>query len=218
MAVDIIPEWAEALTGTLLKALQERDIYTWGHSRRVADLAKAFAATLSLSPAQQHIVEYVSLFHDIGKIGIPDSVLLKPGRLTESEEALMREHPVKSEQILTPLAHLPMFTDVLPSVRNHHERIDGAGYPDGLFGEYIPLPSRLLLIVDTYDAMTTTRPYRRGLPDEIAYKELAQFAGRQFDEKLVKEFIKAHPTWQKLDNRYEQSGLMLVNGKQKKAA
>jgi HD-GYP domain-containing protein (c-di-GMP phosphodiesterase class II) len=96
---------------------------------------------------------------------------------------------------LTPLTHIGFFKDMLPGVRHHHERVDGAGYPDGIENDKIPLSARIILIADTYDAMTTTRPYRRGLDSEIAYKELKKFSGRQFDRQLVQIFLKAHPTW-----------------------
>jgi HD-GYP domain-containing protein (c-di-GMP phosphodiesterase class II) len=147
----------------------------------------------------QRIIEFSSLFHDLGKMGIPDSILLKPGRLTEHEASIMRAHPIKSAEIVAPLAHIPFFGNMIPGIRSHHERIDGLGYPDGVKGEGIPLHARIILIADTFDAMTTTRPYRKGLAHEVAYKELRQFSGRQFDWHLVQIFLKAHPTWGPLD-------------------
>ena len=194
-----VPDWAQAVAFTLLKALKERDHYTYGHSLRVARHATLLGKATGLSPETQNQVELASLFHDLGKIGVPDSVLLKPARLESSEEAIMREHPAKGVQILTPLSHIPMFAEILAGVRHHHERIDGGGYPDGLMGEEIPLASRIILIADTFDAMTTTRPYRNGLPLERAYNELVRFAGTQFDFQLVKIFVKAHPTWQTVE-------------------
>jgi HD-GYP domain-containing protein (c-di-GMP phosphodiesterase class II) len=194
-----IPSWAMDVSTTLLQALKERDPYTYGHCRRVSRNARLLAQAAGLDEFQQRIIEFTSLFHDLGKIGIPDSILLKPGRLTESEEAIMRKHPVKSVEILKPLERVPFFRATLPGVRHHHERIDGGGYPDGIQGDHIPLTARILLIADTFDAMTTTRPYRKGLDFDFAYKELKQFSGRQFDPQLVQIFLKAHPKWGALE-------------------
>jgi len=124
---------------------------------------------------------------------------LKPGKLTAEEREIIRAHPVKSVEILEPVSSVPFFGSTLPGIRHHHERIDGLGYPDGIRGDTIPLVARVILIADTYDAMTTTRPYRKGMTPEIAYKELQQFAGRQFDPQLVKIFNRAHPTWGEID-------------------
>jgi HD-GYP domain-containing protein (c-di-GMP phosphodiesterase class II) len=194
-----VPEWAASVAKTLLRAMLERDPYTYGHCMRVARHAKLLAEAAGLNEKDQRVVECSSLFHDLGKLGIPDSILLKPGRLTDEEEAIMRAHPVKSADILEPLSGVPFFKSTLPGIRHHHERIDGAGYPNGIQGEKIPLVSRILLIADTYDAMTTTRPYRKGLTAEIAYKELKNFSGRQFDAHLVKVFLQAHPKWGELE-------------------
>jgi HD-GYP domain-containing protein (c-di-GMP phosphodiesterase class II) len=199
MAWDDIPDWAIAVAKTLLQSLKERDPYTYGHARRVARNARLLARAAGLSDYEQRIVEYASLFHDLGKLGIPDSILLKAGRLSPKEEALMRAHPVKSAEILAPMQYVPFFRNTLPGVRHHHERVDGRGYPDGVVGENIPLTARIIVIADTFDAMTTTRPYRKGLAAEIAYKELKQFAGRQFDPHLVQIFLKSHPKWDTLE-------------------
>ncbi|OFZ19612.1 MAG: hypothetical protein A2X94_17375 [Bdellovibrionales bacterium GWB1_55_8] len=202
-----IPEWAQAVAHSLLKALKQRDAYTYGHSLRVAHHSQLLGEAAGLNAFDQRCVEFASLFHDLGKIGIPDSVLLKPARLDAYEEAIIRAHPIKSEDILGPLAHIPIFASALPGIRHHHERIDGGGYPDGLIGEDIPLASRIILISDTFDAMTTTRPYRAGLPFERAYKELVQFAGTQFDFQLVKLFIRAHPTWKQMENEHVEEAV-----------
>jgi HD-GYP domain-containing protein (c-di-GMP phosphodiesterase class II) len=140
------------------------------------------------------------MFHDLGKVGIPDAILLKAGKLTAAEEAVMRAHPIMSEKIVAPLASIPFFRATLPGIRHHHERMDGEGYPDRIRGSQIPLIARVILIADTYDAMTTNRPYRNGMSDEIAYKELKTFAGRQFDSQLVKIFCQSHPHWAKLED------------------
>jgi HD-GYP domain-containing protein (c-di-GMP phosphodiesterase class II) len=195
MAWNNIPDWAEKVMMSLLQALKERDPYTYGHCRRVAHNARCLARAAGLNEYEQRVVEYSSVFHDLGKIAIPDSILLKPGRLTIEEQEIIRVHPIKSCEIIQPLSSIPFFRDILPGIRHHHERLDGKGYPDQKIGDEIPLVARVILIADTFDAMTSTRPYRKGLPFEIAYKELHQFSGRQFDEQLVKVFTKAHPTW-----------------------
>jgi HD-GYP domain-containing protein (c-di-GMP phosphodiesterase class II) len=199
MAREEIPEWAMIIAKTLMAALKERDPYTYGHCRRVAQTARQLAQAAGLSDNQQNIVEYSSLFHDLGKLGIPDAILLKPGRLSENERAIIREHPIKSAEIVTPLTQIPFFRSTLPGIRHHHERIDGMGYPDGVSGENIPLTARIILIADTFDAMTTTRPYRKGMDADVAYKELKQFAGRQFDAQLVNIFVKAHSGFTKIE-------------------
>lgn len=199
MAWDDIPTWAEQVMNSLLQALKERDPYTYGHCRRVARNAKLLAQAASLNEYEQKVVEYASIFHDLGKIAIPDSVLLKPGRLTNEEQAIIRVHPIKSAEILQPLTNIQFFKDIIPGVRHHHERLDGKGYPDRIQGDEIPLVARIILIADTFDAMTTTRPYRKGLTNEVAYRELKQFSGRQFDEQLVKIFVQSHTKWGTLD-------------------
>lgn len=195
MSWDEIPEWAKVVASSLLSAVKEKDPYTYGHCRRVARLAGMLAQSAGLSEHDARVIEYASLFHDLGKMGIPDSILLKPGRLNPREEAIMRSHTDRSVDIITPLTKIPFFRKTIPAIRSHHERIDGAGYPDGLSENNIPIGARMIVIADTFDAMTTSRPYRKGLPAEVAYKELVTFAGRQFDPDLVKIFLKAHPHW-----------------------
>ena len=183
------------MAAALLQAVKEKDPYTYGHCCRVARNARLLARAAGLSDKEQINIEYSSLFHDLGKMGIPDSILLKPGRLTPEEEDVMRLHPIKSVEIVQPLSVVPFFKTMLPGIRHHHERIDGRGYPDQIQGEEIPLEARIILIADTFDAMTTSRPYRKGLPVEVAYKELITFSGRQFDSHLAKVFLKSHPKW-----------------------
>jgi len=199
MAWDEIPGWAHDVAMALLHALKERDPYTYGHCRRVAKLAGLLAQSAGLTPNEQRVVEYASLFHDLGKMGIPDRILFKPARLNEEEEEIMRTHPVKSAEIISPLATVAFFKSVVPGIKHHHERFDGMGYPYGISHQNIPLHARIILVVDTYDAMTTSRPYRKGLPTDIAYKELKLFAGRQFDPDMVKVFLDAHRTWGDLE-------------------
>ncbi len=205
----ILPSWARAVIDTLLRALRERDPYTYGHCLRVSRNSKLLAKAAGLSEQDLQIVELASIFHDLGKLGIPDEILLKPGRLTQKEEAIMRTHPVRSQEILMPLTHIPLFKTILPGIRSHHERIDGRGYPDGIQGSTIPLVARIMLIADTFDAMTTNRPYRKAMAAEIAYKELKLFAGRQFDEHLVDVFLKAHPKWGRLEEEITEEFVTL---------
>ncbi|MCM0605830.1 MAG: HD-GYP domain-containing protein [Xanthomonadaceae bacterium] len=199
-----MPDWANYLAQALMESMKARDPYTFGHCRRVAHNAKQLAKAAGLDETQQTIIEYSSMFHDLGKIAIPDRILLKPGRLTPKEEAIMRLHPEKSIEILKPLNKVAFFKAVIPGVKHHHERMDGLGYPDRIPGDKIPLTARVILIADTFDAMTTDRPYRKGLPIDVAYAELRKFAGRQFDTQLVKIFLESHKLWQEYEEEITQ--------------
>jgi HD-GYP domain-containing protein (c-di-GMP phosphodiesterase class II) len=190
-----VPQWASQAVESLLISLRARDAYTYGHSRRVGRLAGLLAKEAGLDEYQQKVCEYSGLLHDIGKIGIPDDILLKPGRLTTAEIKIIKEHPIKSEEVIQKLCDLQFFESILPGLRSHHERPDGQGYPDNLKGNQVPFLARLVSVVDTYDAITTSRTYKEGLSDEFAYRELAQCAGPQFDEKFVELFLRAHPLW-----------------------
>lgn len=172
------------LTGirALVAALEARDLYTGRHSRTVVQLARAVAEQLGLAPSAAQEAGHVALLHDIGKVAIPDAVLQKPGRLTEAEWEVMRQHPGIGARIvgsISDLAHLAA------AVRSEHERWDGTGYPDGLSGEAIPLASRITLACDAYDAMTSERPYRSARTPGQARAELRQHAGTQFDPAVV---------------------------------
>ena len=175
----------EVLHGLLrLQAIKSRG--TAAHAARCGQYARALAEQLRLPPDEIEAVSVAALLHDLGKIGIPDSILLKPGPLTEKEWQSMRQHPVLSHRAL---AQLGGFSDVLPLVRHHHERFDGAGYPDGLSGEDIPSGSRIILVIDAFDAMTSDRPYRRAMPVADAAKELVRCSGSQFDPRMVRAFL-----------------------------
>lgn len=182
---------------TMLACLEEKDSYTHGHSIRVTQYATNIALELKLSPEEVEEVQLVGLLHDIGKVGIPDNVLLKPAPLTKPEFEIMKSHPIRSARILEKANALSSLVD---GVRYHHERIDGLGYPDGLKGDEIPLYARIILIADTYDAMTSTRPYRLALDRETAFKELRRYAGTQFDENLVEAFIRSMENTHKNDS------------------
>jgi len=211
--VPINREFFEITIKTLLNALRCKDDYTWGHSLRVAYFCISVGKEMGLSADELYELEVSALFHDIGKIGVPDAVLLKPSRLTEEEFLEMKLHPSKSYQILQ---DFPVFHKMAVNAKHHHERFDGRGYPDGLKGEAIPLFSRIILIADTFDAMTSTRPYRKGLPFETAFAELREFAGTQFDANIVEHFISAMTKEQKKNE--ETFTLQVVNGDFKKDA
>ena len=171
-----------AVVRSLAAALEARDGYTGEHSDAVHDLSVAVAQRLGLAAREIAEVEAVALLHDVGKIGIPDGILHKPGPLTDDEWKLMREHPVIGERILRPL---PGLSNVATAVRHEHERWDGRGYPDGLAGEAIPLPSRVVLACDAYNALVSDRPYRRALSQERATTELKRCSGTQFDPLVI---------------------------------
>ncbi|MFA4873933.1 MAG: HD domain-containing phosphohydrolase [bacterium] len=156
---------SESILFSLAAALEAKDFYTSGHSERVADLAVELGRKMKLDERELESIRRGGLLHDIGKIGVKESILLKPGRLTEEEMAHIRTHASRGYDICAPLKSLE---PCLPIIRSHHERWDGDGYPDGLTGEEIPLAARIAAVADSYDAMTTDRPYRRGMTSEEA--------------------------------------------------
>ncbi len=172
--------------GSLANALDARDRYTSGHSRRVSDLACATAAAMQLGPAHVERIRIGAILHDMGKIGISDSVLQKPGRLTDEEFAHVKEHPVIGRRILEGVQGLAAY---LPAVELHHENWDGSGYPRGQQGEETPIDARIIHVSDAYDAMTTDRSYRRGMTHERAISILIENAGIQFDPRIVEVFV-----------------------------
>ena len=169
-------------TGSLANALDARDRYTAGHSRRVSLLSCATAAAMDLNAEQIELIRIGALLHDIGKIGIADSVLQKPGRLTAEEFAIVKEHPVIGRRILEGVQG---FAPYLVAVELHHENWDGSGYPKGQSGEETPFDARIIHVSDAYDAMTTDRSYRRGMTHEQAINILRTYAGTQFDPRVV---------------------------------
>jgi HD-GYP domain-containing protein (c-di-GMP phosphodiesterase class II) len=166
----------------LANALEANDEYTSSHARWITDLALKVGGGLGLDSQQLKRLELGALFHDIGKIGIPEGILSKPGPLTDSERHLIEKHPELGERIIAPIDRLE---DVRPIVRHCHERWDGTGYPDGKAGEGIPLEARIIFVCDAYHAMTTDRPYRKRLPREDALRRLEEAAGTQFDPEVV---------------------------------
>ena len=206
-------ETCEKAVRSILHALDCKDHYTFGHSMRVAFFSLTLGQELRLNSEEMYDLEIAALFHDIGKIGVPDAVLLKPSRLTDEEMLQMQSHPVKSAEILRDFDE---FETIAKYVRHHHERFDGKGYPDGLKGENIPLYSRIILIADTFDAMTSSRPYRKGLPDSVAFDELRKFSGIQFDPILIQHFLRgmAKDSTRKKDT----FSLKIINGDFRKNA
>ena len=173
--------------GSLANALDARDHYTSGHSRRVSQLSCATAAAMRLDRDHIERIRVGALLHDIGKIGVADAVLQKAGRLTDEEFAQVKEHPVIGRRILEGVQGLAPF---LAAVELHHENWDGSGYPRGQSGEATPLEARIIHVADAYDAMTTDRSYRRGLTHERAIEILQEYAGIQFDPEIVEQFAK----------------------------
>ena len=172
----------------LAEALNERDRYTGEHSEEVVDLVAGVARGLGLNEQEIARVKVAALLHDIGKVAIPDGILNKPGKLDEDEWKLMREHPVIGERILRAI---PGMGSIARIVRHEHERFDGAGYPDGISGDEIPIGSRIILACDAYHAMTSDRPYRKAMPHAEAVRELAANAGTQFDPQVTEVLIGA---------------------------
>lgn len=166
----------------LVRTLEARDEYTRGHSERVCQVSMLLAQAMLLSAREIEELRVGSLLHDVGKIGVPDDVLNKPGRLTPSELAIMKSHPLVGYEICKPLG---LNDEVLLLIRNHHEWLDGSGYPDALTAESIPLPLRIISVADAWDAMSSRRPYREMLsPDEI-FEELESEAGWHFDPRVI---------------------------------
>jgi putative nucleotidyltransferase with HDIG domain len=169
----------------LATSIDAKDPYTYGHSRRVAELSVAISTELGMPKERIRKLELASLLHDIGKIGTPESILRKPGRLQPEEYEKIKEHPAKGEEILEMIAE---FKEIVTWIRHHHEWYDGKGYPDCLAAEQIPLESRILAVADSFDAMTSDRPYRKGMPTDAVLKIMEQFSRSQFDPAIVEVF------------------------------
>jgi len=178
---------AGAVILTLARIVEARDLYTVHHAERVGRYSRAIGEAYGLDATEDlEALYYGGVLHDLGKVVIPTDVLLKDGPLTEAEWEVMRSHPVVGERMCQPLRSTAMY---LPMIRHHHERFDGAGYPDHLVGSDIPLSARIAAVADAYDAMITTRSYRSGLAPEQARQELVSGAGRQWDASLVETFL-----------------------------
>jgi len=191
------------LVRALVSAVDQKDTYTSGHSNRVGYFARLLGKELGLSDEDLQMLEWSALLHDVGKIGIRDEVLLKPGRLTPEEFEHIKEHPVRSYEVVR---QIPQLKNALAGVRNHHERYDGSGYPDGLAGEAIPLQARIVLVADIFDSLTTTRTYRKAFHWEKALEILNEEAGTVGDPVLVELF-------DRIIRREMARGLVIGNAK-----
>ena len=179
-------EHTEGVIFMLAAAVEAKDAYTEGHLRRLRTYSEHLALAYGLSPAEVRAVRYGGVLHDIGKIGVDEAIIRKPGPLTPEETAQMRRHPEIGAQIIS---QMRFARDVAPIISGHHEYWDGSGYPLGLKGEEIPIGARIITIVDAYDAMTTDRPYRAALSDEEAIRRLQAGRGTQFDPDLLEVFL-----------------------------
>lgn len=176
----------ELLAG-IVTSMEARDSYTASHSSRVADIAEQLCKWLNLSQLETEQIHIAAHVHDIGKIGIPDSVLLKSEKLTDTEWAIMKEHPMIGYNILSKVSG---FERIAVIVRHHHERWDGSGYPDGLSGEAIPLGSRIIALADSIDAMISFRKYRERISSDQCRDEILKYRGKMYDAKIANVLLK----------------------------
>lgn len=167
---------------TLADAIDAKDAYTKGHSGRVADYSKEIAKRFGYSTERQEEIYMMGLLHDVGKIGVPDAVINKPGRLTDEEYEIIKTHPTRGAKILQNIEEMPKLAT---GAHWHHERYDGKGYPDGLSGEDIPEEARIIAVADAYDAMTSNRSYRGVIPQDVVKEELIKGSGTQFDPRFA---------------------------------
>lgn len=172
--------------GILRQTVEAKDPYTRGHSDRVSEYSVLIGKKLGLDEKTLHILKIGGLFHDIGKIGIPDSILLKESKLSDEEYSQIKNHPMIGVHMLGDAA---IFTDILPIVKHHHERYDGRGYPSQLVGDDIPYVARIAAVADTFDAMTSKRSYRDSLPIDVVRSEIERCSGTQFDPNIAKVFL-----------------------------
>ena len=177
-------------------AVDEKDPYTHYHSRRVTELCGFISRGMALSDTKLERIRIAGLLHDIGKIGIKDSILLKSGKLTPEEFEEIKTHPLRSAKILEPISDL---REVIPGIRHHHEQFDGSGYPDGLKGLEIPLEARIMMVADAYDAMTSNRAYRKSMGHSVAIEQIREGSGSHFDPMVVDLFLKLAENIEKSD-------------------
>jgi len=217
MSWEDVPDWALAEAQRLLEEVRKVDEHTFLHCCRVGRGSRRLAKAMGLNEFEQAVLEFSGLFHDIGKAHIPVEILQKPSRLDRDEIEVIKTHPMKSAEMIAVHQDEAFFRFLLPGVKFHHEKVDGTGYPYGLSGDAIPLFARLISIVDTFDAMTQQRVYRKALPREKAISELLDFSGRQFDPQLVRIFVDLLPHWENESKRAEKEELV-VSSILKKAA
>ncbi|WP_445486821.1 HD-GYP domain-containing protein [Niallia sp. 03133] len=182
-----LDEIGTSIISSLAKATEARDKYTNGHCINVMKLAVALSRELKLSRTEETNIKWASLIHDIGKIAVPEEVLNKPGKLTEEEYKIIQKHPLTGAKIIEPIENLSV---IMPGIKYHHEAVDGTGYPFGLKGEEIPIQAKIIAVADVWDALTSDRPYRKGMPAEIAAGILRNMAGKKLDATLVSIFLK----------------------------
>ncbi len=182
-------DFMDKITTALDMALHKRDEYTHSHSSRVVDVATKLGEKFNLSPAELKVLRICARFHDIGKIGIPDSILLKPGKLTDSEFTVIKTHSQIGVSIINKI-DMPDIDVYVDIILYHHEWFDGSGYPAGIKGNDIPLCSRIIAVADSYDAMTSRRTYRDSLPIETVLKIMKEETGRHFDPAVSEVFFK----------------------------
>ena len=185
-ALEGVREMYVATMKSLAQVVEAKDLTTRGHLDRTQLYGVALARRIDPELADRPEIAYGFFLHDIGKVGIPEQVLCKPGPLSEEEWEVMRSHPSIGAQIVEPIRFLENAVEI---IRNHHERYDGTGYPRGLRGKQIPLAARIFAVADSFDAMTSDRPYRRALPVELAITEIREGAGTQFDPEVVTAFL-----------------------------
>jgi HD-GYP domain-containing protein (c-di-GMP phosphodiesterase class II) len=188
---------------SLAAAIETKDLYTRGHSERVTMFSELIARELGFSGEETENLNLAGLLHDIGKIGIDESILRKPSKLTPAEFGEIRKHPEYAANIL---ATIPQLRHIIPSIKHHHERYDGNGYPAGLRGEDIPYFSRILAIADTFDAMNSSRPYRAALPFSVCLAEIERCSGTQFDPEISAMAVKAFRKWHETANKKGKKG------------
>jgi putative nucleotidyltransferase with HDIG domain len=197
------------LLHSLTSAVDAKDAYTCGHSERVALLSRHLAQQMRLAEHDVERIYMAGLLHDVGKIGVPEAVLQKTGKLTQEEFEQMKKHPEIGARILHDIKQIK---DIIPGVMHHHERYDGKGYPSGLAGENIPLMGRIICLADCFDAMTSNRTYRKALPLEVALTEIRRCSGTQFDPTLAEVFLRAGPeAFRKLLGDYEHQTQRLAD-------
>ncbi|MFH1783380.1 MAG: HD domain-containing phosphohydrolase [bacterium] len=171
---------------SLATAIEAKDPYTKGHSERVTNLSMAISRKMGMPFEDRERLQIAALLHDVGKIGVPEAVLGKPGKLNDEEWKAIKQHPAKGEEILKPIKQL---SDILPVIRHHHEKYGGGGYPDGIKAQEIPLASRIITVADSFDAMASERPYRPPMKKKDIMQELERCKGTQFDPKVIEAFV-----------------------------
>lgn len=193
-----IPDWAVQAIDKILEAVRNKDRFTYEHCMRVGVFSRFLAELAGLNEYEQQIASYSGTLHDIGKILIPSSIIHKPGPLNNEEFTMMKNHPMWSASALTPYLEEDLFQKILPGVLHHHERIDGHGYPDKLTGDNIPLIARIVTLVDTMDAITQARSYRKDQSFDFVISEVKRCAGKQFDSQLSAIFLETSEVWREI--------------------